>query len=108
MIIVHTSIPIEPDHREEALEMTKELVEQSRKEEGTINYRAMTDMVNPNTIRFFEQYEDVESAEAHSQTDHYREWIERLPDMVDGQLENVQFTLDNPPETVRFDIEEAI
>lgn len=68
----------------------------------------MTDITNPNILRFFEQYEDVEAAKAHSQTDHYKEWIEALPDMVDGQLENIQFEIDGAPETIQFDIEEAL
>lgn len=108
MVIVHTSVPIKSEYRDQALAMTKEIAEKSRKENGIINYRAMTDITNPNILRFFEQYEGVETAKAHSQTDYYEEWIEALPDMVDGQLENSQFEINGAPETIHFDIEEAV
>ena len=34
-----------------------------------IDYRAATDVSNPNVVRFFEQYEDAATFEAHSQTE---------------------------------------
>ena len=65
----------------------------------------MTDINDRNTLRFFEQYEDAEAVEAHVQSDYYQEWMDNLPELVDGQLQNIRFSLDESPETVSFGIE---
>ncbi|WP_192498373.1 putative quinol monooxygenase [Halorussus halophilus] len=106
MIVVQTSIPIDPDRRAEALDEIAELAEQSRAEDGTLDYRATTDIENPNVVRFFEQYEDVAALEAHVETEHYEEWTEQLPKFVDGRMKTTQFRSDGDPKTVEFGVED--
>jgi quinol monooxygenase YgiN len=48
-------------------------------------------------VRFFEQYEDENAFEAHTQTDHFQEFEAALPDLLAGE-----------PEILRFDVESAI
>jgi len=96
MIVLHASFPIDPDKREEALDLIEDLVEQSQAEEGMIDYRATTDVNDPNVVRFFEQYEDENAFEAHTQTDHFQEFEAALPDLLAGE-----------PEILRFDVESA-
>lgn len=52
---------------------------------------AVTDVSDPNVVRFFEQYEDDAAFEAHSQTDHFKESEEWLPDLLVGEPEVLQF-----------------
>jgi quinol monooxygenase YgiN len=66
MIVLHASFPIAPEKREEALDLIEDLVEQSQAEEGMIDYRATTDVNDPNMVRFFEQYEDEAAFETHA------------------------------------------
>ncbi len=61
-----------------------------------IDYRAATEVSDPNVIRFFEQYEDEAAFEAHSQTDHFQEFEAALPDLLAGE-----------PEVRRFEVESA-
>lgn len=96
MIVLHASFPIDPDRRDEALDLIDDLVEKSRAEAGMIDYRATTDVQDPNTVRFFEQYEDTDAFEAHTETDHFREFEEALPDFLAGE-----------PEVIRFDVDSA-
>lgn len=96
MIVLHASFPIKADKRPEALELVETLVEQSNREDGMIEYRAATDVQDENTIRFFEQYEDAEAFESHSQTDHFGEFAAALSDLLAGE-----------PEVLRFDVEAA-
>lgn len=96
MIVLHASFPIQPDHRDDALELIEELVEKSQAEEGMIEYRATTDVTDSNVVRFFEQYEDEAALEAHQQTAHFQEFEETLPDLLAGE-----------PEVIRFDVETA-
>lgn len=96
MIVLHAAFPIDPDHRGEALDLIESLVEQSQREDGMIEYRATTDVSDPNVVRFFERYEDADAFEAHTQTAHFREFEESLPGLLADE-----------PELVRFDVEEA-
>ncbi len=96
MIVVHASFPLDPDSREEALELVDELVDESQQEDGIIDYRAATDVSDPNVVRFFEQYEDEAALGAHSQADHFQEFSAALPDLLAGE-----------PTVTRFDVESA-
>lgn len=96
MIVLHATFPLDPASRDEALDLIKDLVEQSQAEDGMIDYRAATDVSDPNVVRFFEQYEDDAAFEAHSQTDHFQEFEEALPDLLVGE-----------PEVRRFEVESA-
>ncbi|WP_254763653.1 putative quinol monooxygenase [Natrinema marinum] len=96
MIVVHASFPIDPDSREEALDLIADLVTESQQEDGMIDYRAATDVSDPNVVRFFERYEDEAALGAHSQSDHFREFSAALPDLLAGE-----------PEVTRFDVESA-
>jgi quinol monooxygenase YgiN len=97
MIVLHAVFPIDPDSLDEALNHARTLVEESNREEGMIDYRAATDVEDEATIRFFEQYEDDEAFEAHTQTDHFRAFEEALPDLLAGE-----------PEVLRFEVESAV
>jgi quinol monooxygenase YgiN len=96
MIIVHANFPIDPARREEALELAEMLVEESNKEPGMIDYRASVDVVDQNVIRFVERYEDEAAFGAHTETEHFREFESKLPDLLGGD-----------PEVMRFEVSEA-
>jgi quinol monooxygenase YgiN len=96
MIVLHATVPLAAEHRDEALGVIADLVEQSRAEEGMIDYRATTDVEDPNTVRFFEQYEDEDALDAHLGTDHYREFAAALPEWLAGE-----------PAVLKFDVREA-
>lgn len=96
MIVLHASFPIDPDRRDEALELVEDPVEQSRAEDGMIDYRATTDVADPNVVRFFEQYEDEDAFEAHTETEHFQAFEAALPDLLAGE-----------PDVRRFDVESA-
>ena len=68
VLVLHATFPLDPATRDEALDHIETLVEQSQQEEGMIEYRAATDVSDPNMVRLFEQYEDAAAFEAHSQT----------------------------------------
>jgi quinol monooxygenase YgiN len=96
MIVLHAVFPVDPAHRDEALAHIETLVEESNTEDGMIEYRAAVDVQDENTIRFFEQYEDAEAFEAHSETDHYQAFEEELPELLAGE-----------PEVMRFEVSDA-
>lgn len=106
MLLVHTTIPVDLDRREKALDMIRDFIERSRNEARTVTYRAMTDLMDRNLVRFFELYEDRDALVAHSTTDYYKAFEVALPELADGELETMQIEFDGPPETVRFGVDE--
>ncbi|MCY4730555.1 antibiotic biosynthesis monooxygenase [Natronomonas gomsonensis] len=96
MIVLHASFPIQGEKLDEALELADNLVDESNQEPGMIDYRATQDIQDETVIRFFEQYEDGEAFESHTQTDHFQEFEEELGDLLAGE-----------PEILRFDVAEA-
>lgn len=107
MIVIHTTIPLDPTRRDEAMDRIAALVDHTRSEDGTVRYRATRDLSEPDTVRFFEQYEDAAAARAHTESEPYRRFVEALPDVVDGDIETLQFetaTVD----VVEFTADEAV
>ncbi|UPW01617.1 antibiotic biosynthesis monooxygenase [Halorussus gelatinilyticus] len=104
-IVVHTTITFDAERRDEAIALVDDLVEQSRNEAGTVRYRAMTDIGDENTVRFFEQYEDEEAWTAHTESDHYRRFTDRLPELVDGTMETINL-VDAEPNVHTFTVED--
>jgi quinol monooxygenase YgiN len=87
--------PIDPEKRDEALDLIADLAEKSRAEPGMIDDRPATDVDDPNVGRFFEQYEDEAAFEAHSQTDHFQEFEAALSDLLAGEPEVTRFEVDS-------------
>jgi len=96
MIVLHATFPIQEEKMDEALELVDNLVEESNKEDGMIDYRATRDIQNEHTIQFFEQYEDAAAFESHTETDHFQKFEEQLPDLLAGE-----------PEVIKFDVSGA-
>lgn len=98
MIVVHASFPIDPEYRDEALAHIEDLAEQSRAEDGMLDYRATTDVEDENVVRFMERYEDGEAFAAHTQTDHFQAFEAALGDWLAGEPEVLQFEVDSMTE----------
>jgi quinol monooxygenase YgiN len=96
MIVLHAMFPMDPASRDEAFDLFENLVEESQKEAGVIDYRAATDISDPNVVRFFEQYEDEAAFESHMGSEHVQAFQEALPDLLGGE-----------PEVRRFEVESA-
>lgn len=95
MIVVHAEFPIDPDQRDEAVTLMREVAEQSRAEDGVIAYDIATDIDDPNLFRFTEQYEDEAAFGAHTETDHFGELEAALPDLLAGEPEVTRFDVNN-------------
>jgi len=78
MIVMHSEVPVEPAHRDRALELLKTLAERSREESGVIQYRVTEDVVDRNVFRIFEQYESEAAAESHETSDHLASFLEEF------------------------------
>lgn len=98
MIVLHAVFPIDPKKLDKALELAEDMVEKSNQEPGMIEYRATTDVLDENVIRFFEQYEDAEAFTSHTETEHFQNFEEQLPDLLAGEPEVIQFQVSETTE----------
>ena len=98
MLVVHAEFPIDPDQREEALDRVRDLVEASQTEEGIVEYRAATDVTDPNLVRFVERYEDAGAFEAHTEADHFQAFEAELPALLAGEPTVTQFAVESATE----------
>jgi quinol monooxygenase YgiN len=95
MIVLHATIPIDPNRRDEALELMRELAEHSREEEGIVDYQVATDIDDPNLFRVTEQYEDESAFDAHGESDHFTEFEAKLPELLAGEPDVIRFDVDS-------------
>lgn len=84
MIIVHGAIEIDPEHWEQAMELSLEHVERSRGEPGCISHAVHIDAENPNRLVFFEEWESMEALQTHFQVPASGEFVQQLEALATG------------------------
>ena len=70
MIVIAGSISIEPEKRDAAIAVARDLMRETRKEPGCISYTFSADLENPGDLRLFEEWESQEALAAHFKTPH--------------------------------------
>ena len=86
MIIVHGSIPIRPEAREQALELARRMADATREEVGCISYDFYVGLADPNTLMLFQEWENMDCLMGHFQTPHMDEFLQELPNVVSGEI----------------------
>ncbi len=86
MIIVHGTIPIRPDCREQALELARGMTQATQAEPGCISYDFYVGLSDPNTLMLFQEWESLEALMRHFQTPHMEEFLRALPEVVSGEI----------------------
>ncbi len=69
---------VKPECREEALKLVKELVEETRKEEGNIAYAFHQDINDPDFFAMIEEWESPQALQAHGNSEHFTRIIPQL------------------------------
>ena len=108
MFVVHTTVPLDPASKDDAVELVEELTAAVRDIPGVVRYRPAVSLGDDCVLQFFEQYEDAAAVEAKEQLPEYEAFAVALPELTDGQLETVQAELDEAPAAVQFDAEDAV
>ena len=86
MIIVHGTFPVKPALRDDALEMMRRMSIASKAEFGCISYEFYIGLSDANTLLLFQEWESVEALQGHFETHHMEEFLQRLPDVLDGEV----------------------
>jgi len=96
MIVISGTVEVQPDKRQQVIELARMMMAETAKEEGNISYRFYTDIENDNVFRVFEQWKSPEALDAHFTTDHMAELNRKLPDLIAA-----------PPELTRYEIADS-
>lgn len=91
MIVVTAEVHVKKEKREEAVRLAREFAASSRREPGCIAYRFYTDLVDPHRFFVFEQWESAEALQAHFETPNMDRFNQRLPALLDGEVEVQRF-----------------
>jgi quinol monooxygenase YgiN len=76
MIYVVTTTQVKPEAREAYIKGAKQLVAETRKENGCISHEAHTGISDPNLVVFVERWESREDLDAHARAPHLTAWRE--------------------------------
>lgn len=80
-------VSVRPEFRTEFLELTKELIASTRKEEGNIFYDLYEDVNTPSEFLFCEKYKDQAAIDFHSKSDHFIRFASGIEKMLNKELE---------------------
>lgn len=80
-------IKVKPDQIDAFLAAVRENMRDSAaKEEGVISIYAVADKKDPTKLTFFEIYADEEAYLKHTQTAHFKKYIERTKDLTEVKI----------------------
>ena len=86
MIVVVGYLTIDPAKRDEAEAALIAAMAATRTEDGNIDYRFSTDLLDPNRINCVEQWEDQASIDAHMTHPNLAEFMTAIGPCVSGPL----------------------
>ena len=82
-----------PGKEEELRSLLLGLVAPTRKEPGCIKYELHGNQENPSEFSFIEEWTDGSALDAHFETDHIKDLITRLPDLLSADLDVRRYKL---------------
>ena len=80
------------ENYDQALELIKELVAESQKEDGCIIYDVYKDMDNELGLCIFEKWEDEESLEKHMNSEHFKRLVPKIGALAEEKTPIFKFT----------------
>jgi quinol monooxygenase YgiN len=95
MIVIAGTIPIKPEHREEAKQLAIWMAEETRKEAGCLTYCFYSDLADPNTFFIFEEWESDEALGRHFQTEHMKKFQQQAPKLLAGKVSAKKYAVES-------------
>ena len=85
IIVLAKAIPKDEDACAKIIEFAQDLIENSRKEEGNVDYNLYSNTGDGNLL-FVEQWESKEILGTHLQTEHFLKFGENIADLMAQDL----------------------
>lgn len=86
IFVLAKAIPKDEEACEKIVEFAQDLIENSRKEDGNIDYNLYSNTCD-GTLLFVEQWESKEILGAHLQTEHFLTFGKNIADLVAAELD---------------------
>ena len=93
IIVLAKAIPKDEEACEKIIEFAQDLIENSRKEDGNVDYNLYTNTAD-GSLMFVEQWEALEILGSHMQTEHFIKFGGNIADLVAGELSIDVFNAD--------------
>jgi quinol monooxygenase YgiN len=75
MVVLIVHMRLKPGTEEDCKRLCREMVEESRKEPGCLQYVAHQSTENPLNFSFYEQYQDEAALQSHRTSSHFARYI---------------------------------
>ncbi|MBS4175123.1 putative quinol monooxygenase [Bacillus sp. FJAT-49736] len=95
MIIVHGVLKVSPEYRAAFLEAAGRAVEESKAEDGNLEYRLFEAVDEPNTFLTLEKWRDAEAVENHKNNPHFIHYIKASHEFLTAPIEIDIHTLED-------------
>ena len=91
MIRLNVFIQVEESNRNEVIEVAKELVAQSLKDNGCIAYDIFESATRKNIFMICETWSDEKALDAHMKSPHFVTLVPRIESLAKMKLEKFEF-----------------
>ena len=78
---------VKPEKIQEFMDLCKNLVEESLKEEGCIEYGLYQELENPGILTILEEWKDKNSLDEHLNSNHFKEIFPLLSEYLEKETE---------------------
>ena len=85
IVVLAKAIPKDEEACGKIVEFAQDLIENSRKEDGNVDYNLYSN-TGDGTLLFVEQWESIEILGAHLKTEHFLKFGENIADLVAEDL----------------------
>ncbi len=95
MIIVIAIMNVKPGKKDAFILDAKDLVTETRQETGCISYDLLTSTEDEDLLVMLEKWEDIESLNAHMETDHFKKFGETIERFLTKEIEVKSYSVDS-------------
>ena len=85
MVIVMAKVSVKPGKKAELLEMAKDVIAATQKEEGCVSYILLDNTYDPGACCFVEEWTSKEALLKHSASSHIAEWRKKSADLLSAK-----------------------
>ena len=96
MLIVHVHIQVKPESAEEFIAATKENAQNSRNEPGIARFDFIQQIDDPTRFMLIEVYKTPDDPVKHKQTEHYKQWRDKVENMMAVPRKSQKFSNISP------------
>ncbi|MDR3222571.1 MAG: antibiotic biosynthesis monooxygenase [Methanobrevibacter sp.] len=91
MIIVFATVTLKTGKNQELINVSKDLIKNTRLEEGCIDYNLYDDCESQDLFVFVEKWKDEKALNEHMETAHFKSFVEKGSPLFAKDLDIVQY-----------------